>query len=193
MSATLNGFGLRPAYSPNGYAPGTGYINGIASGYGTAILKYQPVTLNSSGVLVIAATNADFIGSFAGVSYVDSQGVPQFRDSWTASQTYNANMPMWAWVYGADDPDLVFEIQADGSVAQSVGGQVDFASGITNGNTSVGLSTCLASASSLSTSAQKQLRITAVAPVVGNAFGDAYTILRVKNARHQFVANKIAV
>ena len=91
---------------------------------------------------------------------------------------------------------MVFTIQADGSLAQSLGGQVDFSS-ITAGSTTTGLSACTASASSLTTSGQKQLRIVelSLSPALNgtNTWGDAFTEIKVMNARHQFIANKVAV
>lgn len=192
MSATLQPFGLKPVYAPGQNTQARRYDYGIASGYATAILQYQPVALNSSGQLVVATTAADFIGSFGGVMYYDTAGIPHEVNQWIAGTTYQANTPMWVWVY--DDPTQVFSIQCDGSLVQSVGGQVDFTSAnLASGSTTTGLSQCTAQASSLSTSAQKQLRIVELDLTIGNAWGDAYTIIRVQNARSQYVANKVAV
>lgn len=203
MSTVLNAYGMRPAYSPQGMAAARSYANGIASGYGTGILKYQPVTLNSSGQIIaaVAGTN-DFIGVFAGVRYVDSNGVPHVSDQWTAGQTYSNSAGSVTGIYGVevlvwDDPNMVFNIQADGSLAQSIGGQVNF-SNIGAGSTTTGLSQCTASASSLTTSGQGQLRIVGLVlpPTTNggtNQWGDAYTEIQVMNARSQYIANKVAV
>lgn len=193
MSATLQPFGLRPVWAPGQYTSAKRYDNGIASGYASAILEYQPVALNSSGQIVIAtAGSADWLGSFAGVTYFDTSGVPHSLNQWIAGTTYQANTPMWVWVY--DDPTQVFQIQCDGSLAQSVGGQLNFtAANIAAGSTTVGLSQATAQASSLTTSGQGQLRITDLDLSIGNAWADAYTIVQVQNARHQFVSNKVAV
>lgn len=192
MSATLQPFGLRPVYAPGEYANAKRYDNGIASGYATGIFKYQPVALNASGQIVAATSGADFLGSFAGVTYFDASGIPHSLDQWIAGTTYQANQPMWVWVY--DDPTQEYMIQCDGSLAQSNGGQVNFtAANIANGSTTVGLSQATAQASSLTTSGQGQLRITELDLSIGNAWGDAFTIVRVQNARHQYIANKVAV
>ena len=55
MSATNAPFGLRPAYHPSGLDRAVTLSDGIASAYNTAILKGQPVKLNSSGNIVVAA------------------------------------------------------------------------------------------------------------------------------------------
>ena len=200
MSTALNGYGIRPAYSPQHNAAPRTYPNGIASGYATGILKYQPVSLNSAGQIVAATANSDWLGVFAGVKYVDLSGIPHSYDQWIAGTVYTNN-GTFSGNYGIevsvwDDPNMVFTIQADGSLAQSLGGQVDFSS-ITAGSTTTGLSACTASASSLTTSGQKQLRIVelSLSPALNgtNTWGDAFTEIKVMNARHQFIANKVAV
>lgn len=201
MAGTLAPFGIRPIYSPQGMAAARSYPNGITSGYATGILKYQPVALNNSGNIVAASAGAsDWLGVFAGVRYIDALGIPHESNQWVASTSYSslgsisAGYPIEVLVW--DDPNMVFSIQADGSLAQSLGGQVNF-SNITNGSTVTGLSQCTASASSLTTSGQGQLRIVELSPALGNAssnaWGDAFTEVRVMNARHQYIANKVAV
>lgn len=196
MSATLNGYGLRPVYADGHFTQARRYDGGIASAYATTLYQYQPVALNSSGQIVAASAGADFLGVFMGVTYFDASGVPHTLNQWPASTAVQTNAPLWVWVI--DDPDQIYQIQADGPLAQSNGGQVDFTTAtIGSGGSVVGLSVATASASSLSTSAQKQLRIMELAPspsLLGiNAWGDAYTEIRVKIARHQLVANKVAV
>ena len=193
MSSTLQPFGLKPVYAPGQNAQARRYDYGIASGYATNILQYQPVALNSSGQIVtVTSATADFLGAFGGVAYFDQYGIPHEVNQWVAGTIYQANTPLWVWVY--DDPTQVFQIQADGSVAQSIGGQINFtAANLANGSTTVGLSQATAQASSLTTSGQGQLRIVELDLSIGNAWGDAYTILRVQNARSQYVANKVAV
>lgn len=194
MVAASNPFGIRPAYAPSGRAQAAGIVGGIASGYNTTILKYQPVQLNSSGNIVIAAVTGDIYGVFAGITWVDAQGVPHSSDQWTAGTTYigGAASPVYAWVW--NDPSIVYSVQADGSLAAttSIGAQVDF-SNITAGSTTTGLSACTVNAGSVTTSGQNQLRIVALDPTLVNAWGDAFTIVQVQIAQHQFIANKVAV
>jgi len=186
-----------PKYNEQGQVRARAYLSGIASGYSTALYKYQPVTLNSSGNIVAATAASDFLGVFAGWEGIDSTGKWWTLNNWPASQTYASAERMYAYVW--DDPNTVFRIQADGALAQSNGGQVDFTSAtIGNGSTTTGLSACTASAASLSTSGQKQLRIMELATdydtiLGGNAWSDAYTIVDVMIARHQYIANKVAV
>jgi len=114
MVATNNPFGIRPAYSPQGRAAAQGFVGGIASGYSSNILKYQPVMLNSSGNIIAATagSDTDILGVFAGVSWTDSQGILHEADMWTASTTYSpttAASPVYAWVW--TDPNIVYSIQ----------------------------------------------------------------------------------
>lgn len=194
MTAVLNPFGIKPAYSPQGMGTAVGIVGGVASGYNTNILKYQPVQLNSSGNIVIAAVTGDIYGIFAGVTWLDSNGIPRVSDQWTAGTTYTggAASPVYAWVW--NDPSMVYSIQCDGSLAAttSIGAQLDF-SNITAGSTTTGLSACTANASTVTTSGQNQLRIVALDPTINNAWGDAFTIVQVQLAQHQFIANKVAV
>ncbi len=193
MVAVSNPFGCRPVYSPQGQAAAVGYVGGIASGYGSNILKYQPVALNSSGN-IIAYASGDLFGIFAGVSYTDSSGILRSYDMWTAGTTYSpttAQSPVYAWVW--NDPNQVFQIQCDGPLALSVGGQVNF-SNLTAGSTTTGLSQCTAQASSLTTGGSTAaLRVYALDPTVGNAWGDSFTVIQAQIAQHQFISNKNAV
>jgi len=66
MSSSNAPFGLRPAFHPSGLDRAQALANGIASAYGTDILKGQPVKLNSSGNLVVAGAGDSFQGAFAG-------------------------------------------------------------------------------------------------------------------------------
>ncbi len=192
MTATLAPFGFQPTYSPQGMASAPGIVAGIASGYNTNILKYQPVKLDTDGTLIVAAAgDVDIIGSFAGVSWVDAQGVLHSANNWTAGTICTTpGSPFYAWVW--NDPNQVFRIQCDATLAKSTGAQLDF-SNITAGSTFTGLSACTAAAAGVTTSGQQQLRIVGLDPAIGNAWGDAYPIIQVQIAQHQYIANKVAV
>lgn len=192
MSATLQPFGLRPAYAPGQNAQARRYDNGISSGYASGILKGQPVTLNSSGQIIVAANGADWLGAFAGITYFDASGIPHSVNQWIAGTTYQSNQPLWVWVF--DDPTQEFTIQANGTLAQSNGGQLSFTtSAIASGSTVTGLSSATAAFDTLTTSGQGMMRITELDLSIGNAWGDAFTQVKVQNARHVYVANKVAV
>ncbi len=188
MTSTLAPFGCQPAFSNNGNISPKPYP--ILTGYAANILKWSPVKLDTDGTLLVAAAgDVDIIGIFAGVKYTDAQGFYRETDMW-ATGTVATNIQ--ASVY--DDPTIVFNIQCDGALTAStgIGAQVDF-SNTTAGSTVTGLSACTAAVSGETTSGQNQLRIVGVGTQIGNALTDAYPIIQVSIAQHQFIANKVAV
>ena len=193
MSATNAPFGMRPAFHPTGLDRAKAYTNGIASGYATGILKFQPVFLNATGRVIapVAASGADFIGAFAGVDYIDAFGKPVYSNQWVASTVTLANTPINVWVW--DDPNIIYEIQADGTIAQNQGNQLDFTA-VTAGSTFTGISAATAGSATLKgTGVQGMLKIIDKGRQIDNDWGDAYTILQVQIARHQYVSAKVAV
>ena len=190
MSSTSAPFGLRPAFHPSGLDRAQAFANGIASAYNTDILKGQPVKLNSSGNIVVAAAGDSFQGAFAGVEWTDTTGRRRVSNYWPANTAYQAGSCV---AYFYNDPLIVYEIQADGSVAQTaIGDNANF-SNLTAGSTTTGLSQCTMSATLTGTSTYGQLRIVDLAPYADNAWGDAYTIVRVQIANHQLVATLNAI
>lgn len=190
MTATLAPFGLRVAYPPVGNIRPRAVANAIQSGYGTAIYMDQPVLFTTSGLLQpVAANNVDFIGTFAGCQFTDSLGRFRVSNYWPAGQTYLGDFT--AFVNGMDDPDLIYEIQADGSIPQT--GLLDQASLNNFANNGAGYSQATISATLVGAGVQGQLAIIDKGLQVDNDWGDAYTIVRVRIARHQLRANKVAV
>jgi len=189
MTATAAPFGARPVMHSTGFDRATRRT--IASAYGSAIFKGAPVVLATDGTLNIGVAGAnDFLGFFAGVEYVDVTGKPTYSPFWPAGQVVMANTQVIAYVW--EDFDTVFEMQGTGSfVATAIGDQANFVNPGT-GSTMTGQSTC-ALGPVVGAGVQGQLRIIDIAPYVDNAWGDAFTIVRVKNARSQFIANKVAI
>ena len=189
MSATSAPFGFRPAYHQMGIDRARRYT--IASAYSPAIYKGTPVILNTNGTVVIGTAAADLLGIAVGFEFVDATGKPTLLNYWPAGQTVLANTTPAAWIL--DDPNIVYEVQADGSIAQTaVGDQADV-SNVGNGSTSTGLSTATLSASLAGVGVQAQFRIVGFSQALDNAPGDAFTVVQVQLARSQYVANKVAV
>jgi len=189
MSAVSAPFGFRPAYHPTGFDRASKYA--IAAAYASGILKGAPVILNTNGTVTIGAAASDILGIFAGCEYVDATGKPNVSPNWPAAQTVLAGTVPVAWVY--DNPDDIFEVQADGSVAQTaIGDQADV-SNVAAGSTVTGQSQATLSATLAGVGVQAQFRIIGFNLAQDNAPGDAYTVVQVQIARHQFVANKTAI
>jgi len=189
MSATNSPFGFRPVDHPTGNARAKVYQ--IASGYATTLYKGTMVTLNTSGTITISAAAADFLGIFMGCEYVDSTGKPTVSNFWPASTTVLSGTTVTAYVL--DDEDTEFEVQSDGSVAQTaIGDQADVTS-VGTGSTSTGLSTSTLNSTLVGAGVQGQWRIIGFGQAPDNAVGDAFTVVRVKMARSQYRANKTAI
>jgi hypothetical protein len=183
MSATNAPFGLRPAYHPSGLDRATALADGILSTYSTSILKGQPVKLDTSGVIQVAAAGDAFLGAFSGVEWTDTTGRRRVSNYWPANTAYQTGSCI---AYYYDDPNIVYEIQADGSLAQtSVGAESDL-SATTAGSTTTGLSQCTISTSVVAAGSGAQMRIINLAPYPGNAWGDSFTIVRATVAKHQY-------
>ena len=86
---------------------------------------------------------------------------------------------------------IEFEVQASGSVAQTaIGDQVNVNNFAAN---AAGYSQATVDPTVVAAGNQGQFRVMGLALRPDNAWGDAFTILRVAIARHQFVANKVAI
>lgn len=187
MSATNAPFGLRPAFHPSGLDRAQALAGGIPSGYSSDILKGQPVLyVAGSGVIEpVNATGDAVSGAFAGVEWTDTTGRRRVSNYWPANTAYQTGSCV---AYFYNDPNIVYEIQADGSVAQTAIGLDANFSNFAAGSNVTGLSQATLNASVLSTGVQGQVQILDIAPYPDNDWGDAYTIVRVQVARRQIAA-----
>jgi hypothetical protein len=185
MSTTSQPFGLRPAFSPSGALRPTAYS--IASGYSANILQSQPVKIGTNGTIEAAAIGDRFIGTFQGVEFTDSDGRRRVSNKWTASLAATDIV-----AYVTLDPTIVYEIQANGSIAVTdIGKQADYTT-ITAGSTVTGLSAMMLDTATLTDTGNAALRIIGLSPGPDNAFGDNFTIVEVQVAEHQNVADRAA-
>jgi len=187
MSATLAPFGLRPAFHPSGLDRAQALANGIASAFASDILKGQPVRyIAASGVIEpVTATGNQVSGAFAGVEWTDTTGRRRVSNYWPANTAYQTGSCV---AYFYNDPNIVYEIQSTGSIAQTaVGLDMNF-SNFAAGSNVTGLSQATLTATVLGTGTQGQVQVLDIAPYPGNDWGDAYTIVRVQMARNQIAA-----
>ena len=150
MANTNAPFGARPVktlaggvISPNtiAYTIASGLAENIYSGdfvdqAGSATVDGQTIKLATAG-----DTNK-ILGVFAGVSYKDANGVPQFKQYWA---TGTVATDIKAYVY--DNPNILFEIQSDatGVAYADVGLNVNMEVG--TGSAATGQSGAMADAS----------------------------------------------
>jgi len=191
MASTASPYGFK-AVNELGGLPYAGSTRSFAinpAGYGTNIFNGSIVYVASTGYLQLAtATGADAttnafpagttltgaVGVFVGCSYVNAQGQTIY------SQYYPANS-LNAIAFVVDDDRAVFQVQADGAVAQAKLGENVFlanAQSTSTGSTTSGNSNIAVSATSQTASAA--FRIVGFAQGPNQAPGDAYTDILVK-------------
>jgi len=195
MSATSAPFGLRPAYFPTGLERAQALAGGITSGYGTAILKGQAVQYSPNAGVILpvldTTTNSGLVsGAFAGVEWTDTTGRRRVSNYWPASTAYIAGSCI---AYFYNDQQIVYEIQTDGTMAQTAIGNEANLSNFAAGSTTTGLSQATLSATLAGSGSAAQFRIVDIAPYPDNNWGDAYVIVRVQVSKPQFVSTVNAI
>lgn len=105
-----------------------------------------------------------------------------FKNNWPASTVASD-----AFAYVVDDPDVLFHIQADGSVAQTALG-ANFAVVQGSGSTSTGVSGVSLDASTVATTNTLPLRLVDFFNGPNSSIGDSFTDCIVKwNVGHQYL------
>jgi hypothetical protein len=196
MSSTNAPFGLRPSFHPSGLDRAVALADGILSGYTTTILKGQPVKMDTTGQIQVAAAGDSFLGAFAGVEWTDTTGRRRVSNYWPASTSYITGSCI---AYFYNDQNIVYEIQTDATIAQtSLGGEYNFSAtsglAVGSGSSTTGLSTtCLGVSTAVADGSQGSMRVVDIAPYADNAWGDSYVIVRVVNARSQYFGSVTAI
>lgn len=185
MASTAAAFGLKPINLIGGqpFAGSTRQIK-IASGYGTNIFNGDVVKLVAAGTVEkdTGTTAATPVGVFVGCTFTDPNSEQMtFKNYWPASTVASD-----AFAYVVDDPDVLFHIQADGSVAQTALG-ANFAIVQGSGSTSTGVSGVSLDASTVATTNTLPLRLVDFFNGPNSSIGDSFTDCIVKwNAGHQY-------
>ena len=195
MSSTAAPFGLRPAFHPSGLDRAMALANGIETvstsgnvslGYASNIFKGTPVKMNAAGYIENVATDEAFLGAFAGVEWTDATGRRRVSNFWPANESFQVGSVV---AYFYQDPNIVYEIQATGTLTQSaIGDQFNFSTPAAGSN-STGLSSAAMGTSGSGSGGTNQLRVINLAPYPDNAWGDSYPIVQVQVALSQYVAS----
>lgn len=176
MATTATPMGAEPVGTLSASGSFTGKVRHIkiASGYGTAIFYGDFVKLVSTGTVeksaITTAVVAGTVGIFVGCSYTDpSTNQKTFNQQFPASTAADDIM-----AYVVDDPKLLFQMQADGSIAQTgLGNNVKAIS--TAGSTSIGRSKNALDADTIDTDNSFPLRIVDFVDGPNSSVGDAFT------------------
>jgi len=200
MASTLAPYGLRPINLLGGQAfAGSTRLYAIPASYAVSIQFGDPVIITNTGSTrgYLARFNATttattvtstgggfgFVGVFVGCTYTDSTYGKVFRQTYTAS---NPATDIQAYV--VDDPDALFQIQADNTLGQTALGcnaaliQTTAGSGGANTISGVALQ-----ASSIATTSTLPVRIVDFVNSTTSQIGDAYTdvIVRINTHFHR--------
>ena len=176
MATSATPMGAEPTDTLSASGSFTGKVRHmkIASGYGTAIFYGDFVQLVAAGTVeksaITTAVVAGTVGIFVGCSYTDpTSNQLTFNQQFPASTAASDIM-----AYVVDDPDLVFRMQGDGSIAQTgLGNNVSLVS--TAGSTSIGRSKNAVDASTIATTNSLPARIVEFVDGPSSTVGDTYT------------------
>lgn len=188
MVATSQPFGLQVARAIGGAPHAIGQnAYPIASLTTATLFAGMPVALNANGVVDVC-TSAGYsagptLGVFAGCQYTDPSTKQRLQRSYWPGGTSATD----AIAFVVDNPWQTFFIQANTSVGATAVGQVGgfTTASYTSGSGITGTSYGMLNVSSLGTSAG-MLRIIGLQAMPGNAWDDAYTVVEVQIANHQF-------
>lgn len=183
MAATATPYGLRLAKRLGDTNQTHGFTQyPIASGYAADLKTGDLVRLVAAGGIeketgTTATTNC--VGVFIGVSYTDAAMGFLNKQQWVSGTVASDAM-----AYVIDDPDAIFQIQADGSLTQAaVGTNAAVVQGA--GNLTLGRSGVALQASSVATTATLPLRIMGMVDMEGfSVAGDAFTDVLVRINTH---------
>jgi hypothetical protein len=193
MALTSSPYGLRPINAIGGrpFSGSTRQLP-ITSGFNTAIANGDIVQVAANGTITkvtevgtnAAAFPAGTVGIFLGCSYTDSVSGFRQNNQWPAGQ-----VAADAQAYICDDPNALFQIQADAAVAQTLM-HSNFAVNQTapdtaNGNSRISLD--VATANTTATIAFKLVDfVNAPDSTVGDAFTDV--IVKFNPSSHAYTA-----
>ena len=188
MATTAAPYGLKPVKRADGmaYAGATSQYLIDPAGEATNLFNGQVVHIGADGYIALStATGADggtnafpagttltgSLGVFMGCEFVNGQGVLTFSQYYPSGTVAPTGTTITAYV--VDDPNVLFQVQADGAMDQSdIGANTFFAAvqSTSTGNTATGNSTSAVDATTVVTTAA--FRIMASASPIGDAYPD---------------------
>ena len=210
MAATASPYGFKAVNELGGlpYAGSTRSFLIDPAGYNTNIYNGTIVYVNSSGYLnIVTGTGADgttnsfpgsgtltgAVGVFVGCTYTNAQGQIIYSQYYPANTASVQGSAITAYVI--DDDRAVFQVQANGTVAQSALGDNVYlanAQSTSTGSTTTGNSNIAVSSTVITTTAA--FRIVGFVNSTTSQVGDAFTDLLVKfNPGYHSYSNAVGV
>lgn len=183
MSATAAPFGLAPAYHPSGVIRPDKAT--IVSAYASNIFQGSPVAYVATGGIELAAAGAKAAGVFQGCEFNTAAGNSQQRvisNYWPAGQVATNIV-----AYLTTDPEIVYSIQANATLAiTAIGRAYDWsANASANGSVFTGNSTVSLNVASVAPGGAG-LIVLGLLEAQDNAWDDAFPVVLVKIAEPQF-------
>jgi hypothetical protein len=200
MASTNSPYGLRPINLLGGQSyAGSTRLYAIPASFAVSIQYGDPVIIVNTGSTrgTLARFNATttattvtstgggfgFVGVFVGCTFTDPTFGKVFRQTYTAGNTATDIQ-----AYVVDDPDALFQVQADDTLAQTALGcnasLIQTVAGSGGANTISGVSL---DASSIATTATLPVRIVDFVDSTTSTIGDAFTdvIVRINTHFHR--------
>ena len=185
MATTATPNGLRPVNKIGGVPDaGSTRLIKIASGYAANIFTGDVVKNVSSGTIEkdTGTTTATPCGIFMGCTYTDPGSSQKVFKSYWPTGTVASD----AFAYVSDDPNQLFQIQSDETLAQTtLGNNAAIVQGA--GSTTTGVSAVSLDGSTVATTSTLPLRIIDFVVGPNSAVGDTYTDVIVKFNTHAYV------
>ncbi len=193
MALTSSPYGLRPINAIGGrpFSGSTRQLP-ITSGFNTAIANGDIVQVAANGTITKVTdvgTNGDpfpagTVGIFLGCSYTDAVSGFRQNNQWPAGQ-----VAADAQAYICDDPNALFQIQADAAVAQTLM-HSNFAVNQTAPDTANGNSRISLDVATANTTATIAFKLVDFVNAPGSTVGDAFTdvIVKFNPSSHAYTA-----
>lgn len=173
-----NGVNAAKGFIPKQYLNGTTYSGQVSpydliDNYAVSLFTGDPVTFDTNGTIKIGVAGAATIGIFQGCQYIGTDGQTHYSPYWPAYTRTLGGVNATAYI--ADDPNLLFDVQAVNSAGGGVNStirQIDFGNNINfviaAGNTVTGLSATNIDPNTINTTATLNCKIIRMVPIPGN-------------------------
>jgi len=186
MAATAAPYGLVPVNRIGGYENGSFRQFKLTNSYGTSIFFGDVAELDANGLIIADqnTTSTRPIGVFQGCSYTDpTLKYKLFNQMWLASVSATDIL-----AHVADDPNQLFQVQSDATMAQTtLGNNVEFIT-YAAGNVNIGKSILAIDGANAATTNTFPVRVIDFVDGPLSEVGDAYTdvIVRWAFGIHQY-------
>lgn len=185
VAQTFAPFGLLPCQAFNTHGNEIRPYNAPNGAACPDVARGTPVALSGGVITSVAGGTGPILGAAMGVAYIDAATKRPVIASYLPADTSSGGMYEGdgrPWVYVADNPDTIFQIQADASVtAGDVGLNFNVTATAADAiDTAYGVSRYALDASTRTSAVTGALKLVGILKVIDNAWGDPYPIVLVR-------------